>query len=317
MIIQTRRNLLATGAALTAVPAATAPARAQSISSRAPGEGFRLVFMPCIHLRRYRRSPEGLAAALRAVEALQPRPDLIVTGGDLCHDLRSQSYEQAEEMLALFRRLWAENTTIPTRHLLGNHDWVGWSRDGADQSDPRYGLGLPLRSLGLERNWYAFEHGGWRMVLLDDVDMSRKGRFVGTVPEEQLRFLRETLAADPRRPTLVFTHVPIVTATEFFTKGRAEVKDNAWSLATNRLVDNPQAVIEAARIGNVRAFASGHIHEFDRIEVQGQTFICSGSVSGQQWGGPRSTTPEGFGVFDCHPDGSFEYAYRDFGWRAG
>jgi 3',5'-cyclic AMP phosphodiesterase CpdA len=313
-MIPTRRALIATGAALATT--STLPALAQPATASA----FRLVFMPCIHLRRDRRSSEGLAAALQAVEALDPRPRLIVTGGDLCHDLRSQSYEQAQEMLDLFKRIWADNTRIPTRHLLGNHDWVGWSRPEADGSDPRYGLGLPLRALGMERNWYAFDEGGWRFVLLDDVDMTRKGRFVGTVPEDQLAFLRAQVTEDPRRPVLVFTHVPIITATEFY-GGRAELRDDTWRLASNRLVDNSRAVLDAVQGGNVRAFASGHIHELDRIEVAGHRFICSGAVSGQQWGGQRIAgplgTPEGFGVFDLRPDGSFDYRYQTYGWRVG
>jgi hypothetical protein len=26
-------------------------------------------------------------------------------------------------------------------------------------------------------------------------------------------------------------------------------------------------------------------------------------------------TPEGFGVFDCRPDGSFDFRYESFGWK--
>jgi 3',5'-cyclic-AMP phosphodiesterase len=311
----TRRTLLAAGAVGAALSAGAPPAVGQPA-----GGAFRLVFMPCIHLRRDRRSQEGLAAALRAVEALDARPALIVTGGDLCHDLRGQTADQAQEMLDLFRRIWADNTRIPARHLLGNHDWVGWSRDDAREDDPRYGLRLPLHALGMERNWYAFDHGGWRFVLLDDVDMTRKGRFVGTVPEEQIAFLRAQVTEDARRPVLVFTHVPIITATEFY-GGRAELRDDTWQLASNRMVDNPRAVLEAVQGGNVRAFVSGHIHELDRIEVAGHRFICSGAVSGQQWGGQRIAgplgTPEGFGVFDLRPDGGFDYRYQTYGWRAG
>jgi 3',5'-cyclic-AMP phosphodiesterase len=46
---------------------------------------FRFVFMPCIHLRRDLRSPEGFVAALQAVRKLSPAPDFILTGGDMCH----------------------------------------------------------------------------------------------------------------------------------------------------------------------------------------------------------------------------------------
>jgi predicted phosphodiesterase len=83
--------------------------------------------------------------------------------------------------------------------------------------------------------------------------------------------------------------------------------------------DNPMDLLGAAEDGNVRAFVSGHIHDVDDIEVAGARFICSGSVSGQQWRGPKLPRPgceEGFGIFDCRPDGSFDYAYHDYGWQA-
>lgn len=33
--------------------------------------------------------------------------------------------------------------------------------------------------------------------------------------------------------------------------------------------------------------------------------------------GPRFGFPEGFGVFDCKPDGTFDFAYQAYGWKAG
>jgi hypothetical protein len=67
---------------------------------------------------------------------------------------------------------------------------------------------------------------------------------------------------------------------------------------------------------NVKAFFSGHIHRLDRIEAKGQTFICAGSVSSDQWRGPDVDTQEGFAIADCRADGTFSYRYDDYGWEA-
>lgn len=67
---------------------------------------------------------------------------------------------------------------------------------------------------------------------------------------------------------------------------------------------------------NVRGVLSGHLHVVEEIVYAGRRFICSGSVSGHQWTGPRLGFPEGFGVFDCEPDGTFRFAYQDYGWKA-
>lgn len=54
----------------------------------------------------------------------------------------------------------------------------------------------------------------------------------------------------------------------------------------------------------------------DRVEFRGMTFICNGSLSGYWWGGPYKGFPEGYGIFDLHGDGTFDYRYQTFGWDA-
>jgi len=138
-----------------------------------------------------------------------------------------------------------------------------------------------------------------------------------------MAWLRRDLAAAGDKPTIIVGHFPPISAVEFV-NGRARYQDGHWTLGAVRMSRNPEALIEAihSSVGganggpNVRAFLSGHIHRLDRIEVGGLTMICAGSVSGAQWRGPDSETREGFGVVDCHPDGSFEYHYHEHGWNA-
>jgi predicted phosphodiesterase len=106
-----------------------------------------------------------------------------------------------------------------------------------------------------------------------------------------------------------------VSAVELFSD-RAKRTDDALAVPFGRVICNAPALIEAAKLGNVRAFISGHLHLVERLELLGQTFICSGSVSGHQWNGPRMGTPEGFGVFDCRADGTFDFRYESHGWKA-
>ena len=41
-----------------------------------------------------------------------------------------------------------------------------------------------------------------------------------------------------------------------------------------------------------------------------------GAVSGSWWKGPLQGVPEGFGVVDLRPDGTFEHRYEAYGWKA-
>ena len=67
---------------------------------------------------------------------------------------------------------------------------------------------------------------------------------------------------------------------------------------------------------NVRLWLSGHIHQRDRIEYRGTTFINDGAVCGSWWKGPHQGVPEGFGIIDVWADGRFEHQYKTYGWQA-
>jgi 3',5'-cyclic-AMP phosphodiesterase len=93
----------------------TVPASLRAAESAS--RDFRFVFMPCVHLRRDLRSPEGFANALQAVRKLSPSPDFILTGGDMCHNMRDQTLEQSEEITDLFQRIFKENSELPVLQL--------------------------------------------------------------------------------------------------------------------------------------------------------------------------------------------------------
>jgi hypothetical protein len=110
-----RRRFLKTAGTAALGAAVSLPLRGSSVSAQATQDRvqastFRFVFMPDFHLRREFNSAQGMAKALQAVKPLDPAPTFIVTGGDLVHDMRSQSPAQCEEMAALFSRIWSDNT---------------------------------------------------------------------------------------------------------------------------------------------------------------------------------------------------------------
>jgi 3',5'-cyclic AMP phosphodiesterase CpdA len=304
-------RVTATSAAAVAAPFLTRKALAEV----APAESFRFAFLPCIHLRRELRSPEGFAHALRAVRQLSPPPDFVLTGGDLCQNLRDQTIAQSVEITDLFLKLYHEHGALPAHHCLGNHDLAAWNQVDTAAADPLYGKQLTVKKLGMRGRYYSFDHAGWHFVVLDYLRVSAPGQFTAEIDPEQLAWLGEDLARAQARPTVVVTHAPVISAVELLSD-RAQRTDTALAVPFGRVISNGPALIEAAKAGNVRAFISGHLHLIERLELAGHTFICSGSVSGHQWTGPRMGTPPGFGVFDCHPDGTFAFRYEPHGWKA-
>jgi hypothetical protein len=309
---------VALGAGLGALSATSLRAQQAPVA----GANFRFVFMPDFHLRRDLRSAEGMAKALDAAMKLRPKPAFVVTGGDLCQNLRDQTLEQCTEMADLFVKLWKQHVDVPTYHGLGNHDPAGWGRglesfpNGKDH--PQFGFRLMQQKLNLPDLSHSFDHGDWHFVIVHNAKLAdQPGRVIGEFEQQTLAFLREDLSRHRDKPTMLFGHYPPVTAIEFFT-GEAKNNDEAlrWELPYGRATKNPAALIDAVAGANIRAFFSGHIHRLDRIVAKGQTFICAGSVSGDQWRGPDVDTEEGFGVIDCRPDGTFDYEYFEYGWDA-
>jgi 3',5'-cyclic-AMP phosphodiesterase len=310
-----RRGFLSRGAVAAAVVLSPLAKRLGRAAEKEAGP-FRFVFMPCIHLRRDLRSPEGFAAALQAVRKLSPAPDFVLTGGDMCHNLRDQSLDDSAAMTDLFLKIFKENCGLPVHHCLGNHDLAAWNKVAETADDPRYGKQLTLQKFGMKDRYYSFDRSGWHFVVLDYLRVTEPGKFTAEIDPEQMAWLRGDLSKSKNRPALVLSHAPVVSAVELFSD-RAKRTEEALAVPFGRVISNAPELVETAKQGNVRAFISGHLHLVERLDLLGHTFICSGSVSGHQWTGPRMGTPEGFGVFDCQPDGTFAFRYESYGWKSG
>ncbi|MCI0748048.1 MAG: metallophosphoesterase [Verrucomicrobia subdivision 3 bacterium] len=310
--VMNRRQFVSAGA----VAAALAPVIIRrSRAAESDARAFRFVFMPCIHLRRDLRSPEGFTAALRAIRKLSPGPDFILTGGDMCHNMRDQTIEQSAEIADLFLKIYKENCPLRVYHCLGNHDLAAWNKVAEAANDPLYGKQLTLQRFRMRNRYYGFDHRGWHFAVLDYLRISEPGKFTAEIDPEQMEWLRDDLSKNKGRPAMVLTHAPVISAVELFSD-RAKRTEEALTVPFGRVISNAPALVETAKHGNVRAFISGHLHLVERLELMGHTFICSGSVSGHQWTGPRMGTPEGFGIFDCQPDGTFAFRYEPYGWNS-
>ncbi len=120
-------------------------------------------------------SGDALAAAVRAVLALEPLPDAVIVTGDLADGASAEEYARVRELL--------EPLPMPVHLLPGNHD------------DP---AAVPAD--------YAVRIGALRLVVCDS---TIPGRDDG---ELDLGWLEACLAEDGETPTIVaMHHAPILT----------------------------------------------------------------------------------------------------------
>ncbi|HEX6440686.1 MAG TPA: phosphodiesterase [Stellaceae bacterium] len=129
-----------------------------------------------------------LARAAAALNALVPRPDIVVFTGDLVDHGEADEYERLRDLLAPL--------AMPVFVIPGNHD----TREPLREAFRGDGY-LPAEGY-LQ---YTVEDFPLRLVALDTVI---EGKHHGTLCAERLDWLDQALAARPDQPTVVIMHHP-------------------------------------------------------------------------------------------------------------
>jgi 3',5'-cyclic-AMP phosphodiesterase len=305
------RQLLGTSALGLAGAAGLDPLFAQSA---AKAEGFRFAFLTDLHLLQggALRSVEGISACLTAVQKLSPRPDFIICGGDLVHSTRDLTLPGAETALDFFLQLWKAHTDLPTHWTFGNHDLAGTGNAYALPGDPDYGKGLFKDRLHMPQLFYSFDVKGWHFVVLDDIALQADHGYIGQLFDDELAFLKADLDAHRTMPTIVCSHIPIMSEIVVpFILGH-DPKAKAQTLVCT----NGDAMLGDIPGTNIRAVLSGHLHFLESFSYNGVKIVNSGAVCANYWKGPNHGCPEGFGVVDLGADGSVKFDYRAYGWKA-
>ena len=138
----------------------------------------------------YGRVPTNdmLRSAIRQVNAIEPKPDLVLATGDLVDRGSREEYAVLRDLLA---ELQAPVYLVP-----GNHDKR--ANLAASFADHAY---LPRQ--GYQQ--YVVEGYPVRLIALDTLVEGKGG---GTLCAERLGFLERALAQGGGRPTIIFMHHP-------------------------------------------------------------------------------------------------------------
>jgi 3',5'-cyclic-AMP phosphodiesterase len=181
-----------------------------------------------------------LDAAVAAVGAMRPLPDVVLVSGDLADNATDAEYEELRELLAPLR--------APLHVLAGNHDDRRALRRHFDLPG---GDGEPVQ--------YAVDLGALRLVVIDS---TRPGHDDGELDAERLDWLDATLAAAPDAPTLLAMHHPPIS-----------IGIPVWD-AIGLPDDDRRALGEViARHQQVRRIVAGHVHRAISGELAGRAVL--------------------------------------------
>lgn len=299
---------------------ATVIVGADEIRTAAPARagGLRIAHLTDMHVRPESQDGAGYVQALESLKKLDPPPAFVVTGGDHVMDVMFTDKAKADAQWDLYQRILGESTRLKVYPVVGNHDVFGWgTKEGVDESTPGFGKAMALERLGLDRTYYSFDAGGWKIIVLDNITR-RGGTYFGELDPEQTEWLTGELKSAAGKPVCVFSHIPIASICAFFFYySRKEGPKEFWRIGDNLMHRDSKPLIQLMAANNVKLCVSGHIHLLDHVKYMGVNFICDGAVSGSWWHGPFQECLEGYGVFDLFPNGTFEHRYVTYGWKAG
>lgn len=201
-----------------------------------------------------------LAATVAHLNAMSPRPDLVVCTGDLVNDGRDEQYRNAAAILAALE--------IPLVLVPGNHD----DRTLLRAHFPQVPAGGPHDRIDLVHDELPL-----RVVGLDTTVPGHGG---GLVNVAQMAWLDAVLRADPDRPTLIVQHHPP------FATGIAWMDEVG-------LTDRHLEAEVLARHPHVVGVATGHLHRSITGRCGGVPAVCSPST-GVQLALALDGTPYGY-----------------------
>lgn len=279
-----RRNLLKLAMGAPFVPLA---AQAAEAMGRPADAEFTFAFMGDCHIRPELDAERGCAMCFEQISASPV--DFVIQGGDHIEDAMEVGRERATALMDLYQRTERKHLRKPVRHVLGNHDCLGvFAKSGIDPSAPDYGKQFYIDRFG--PRYYAFDHKGVHFVVLDSMGITPERNYEGRVDAEQLAWLRSDLAAQPRGTRIiVVTHIPLVTAMQCYEPESWLNTPHNWTF-----VVNGREVLRILRDYDVLAVLQAHSHVYERIELNGMSFISTGAVAGADWRGSFLGTPEGY-----------------------
>ena len=266
---------------------------------------FKFVFMTDIHLTQERNAVSGLTQAINEINKLQP--DFVITGGDLIMDALDQRYSAADSLYNLYTGI-VKNLKMPVYNTMGNHEIYGIIREGGiDSLNPEYGEKMFEKRIG--KSYYSFEHKGWKFMVINSIEDTKKSSYVGKIDDNQISWLKQELqSTDKKTPIVISTHIPFITANTQKYAGTTVQNDSS------SFIYNGKEVLDLFTGYNLKLVLQGHLHTVEDIFIDGIHFVTGGAVSAAWWKGPNRNFEEGFMLITVK-NGEFNWKYVDYGWE--
>jgi len=305
-----RRHFLRTGLASAGwLAGLSVPSRTQPVLA-ARKDSWSFIHFTDVHVQPELRAEEGYRQAVEAMNAVKPKPDLAIAGGDLIFDAFETGYERADKLFKMYSRVTA-GFDMPVYAAIGNHDLFGISpKAGVPVTHPEFGKKMFANRIGQGRTYRSFDFRNWHFVILDSIFVTPGSGYEGRIDDEQFAWLQRDLQGVGRkRPVVLVTHIP------FFSILPALQNGPTLAVSPSVVIANSKPVLDFCADYNIKLLLQGHLHVVEDHTYKGSRYITSGAVCGNWWKGVRLGHPEGFAVYTIEGD-QIHWSYRTYGWQA-
>jgi 3',5'-cyclic AMP phosphodiesterase CpdA len=268
---------------------------------------FTFVFMTDIHLTPERNGVQGFKKAIQTINDL--KPDFVITGGDLIMDALGQRYSRADSLYNLYKET-VSDLKMKVYNTMGNHEIFGiYNRDGIDSLNPEYGEKMFEKRLG--KSYYSFNYKGWKFIILNSVEDTKKYKYIGKIDKPQIEWIKEELQkTDTLTPIVISTHIPFLSAYTQKYLGTTVAADSSM------IIVNGNEVLNLFKQHNLKFVLQGHLHMVEDIYIDNIHFITGGAVCGafSPWTGSNHGDEEGFMLISVK-DKEYAWKYIDYSWE--
>jgi hypothetical protein len=302
-----RRALLKTASLL---PLATAP-ELVTTPKVARKRSVRFAYIGDTHITPDTKPMQAVAKCLHHAQNQADKPEFFMHGGDTIMDALAQDRDKVQKQWDAWHTVVKADNSLPIEYCIGNHDV--WGYENA-KSDPMYGKKWAVEQMKISGRYRSFDRNGWHFIVLDSVQPTAEGKwYTGNLDPEQMDWLKQDLAkTDSKTPTIVLSHIPILSATPFYDRKQAKVGNLTISGGLLH-TDSADIVALFYQHPNVKAAMSGHMHLLDRVDYNGVTYLCNGAVSGNWWTSDMyHETKAGYALIDLYDDGTVERTYLNY-----
>jgi 3',5'-cyclic-AMP phosphodiesterase len=270
--------------------------------SAAPGRALRVAFLTDSHLPVSPGENQRIGKMLDQVLVQHDKPELIVFGGDnvmAVDDDEKTTPDSAQAQFDNWVKKVLDRVACPSVSVIGNHD-IFW-KDGK-ASPPVDPKARAVKAYRMPNRYYSHKAAGWKFLLLDTFHADGC-----EIDDKQLQWLEHELN-EGMEPIILVSHAPILTVTGFL-ESKVERPGGRYVLPGGWMVSEVEKLKELfLRHPRIKLALSGHMHQVDRVDYQGITYLCGGAVSGNWWDpGKYIGFSPAYVMLDLFTDGTFRH----------